>query len=188
MARKQSLDMGNDNLTMLIDIILSLTPKQVEKEYLRMRTMYTNKGHTKIYNELGEEDKENGKIRLTRHQYKTIRTKYGSNYMNKALHTLTEYIKYLELHQDISKYKQKLLELNSRTHSKELSYGGWVYEKCKQWVVQQDEIDNLIINPFLIDDYSVAKKYIESLSIEMRKEPDVLWLVEKFPELKDLID
>lgn len=188
MARKVDLDRGNDNYSMLIDLIMSLTPKQVKLLYQELKARYTSRAHTKIYNELGEQDKEQGKIRLTEYQYKTLRTKYGDNYIHKSFHVLTEYIKYLELHQDISKYRSKLCQLNSRTHSKELDYGGWVYDKCKGYIIKQDEITNLTVNPFLIDDFSVAKKYIECLPPSMRRQPDVMFLVEKFPELNDLIE
>ena len=186
MARKKSMDHGLDNFTMLLDIISNLTPKQIEAEYVRMRTKYTNKGMTKLWNTEGEEDKDNGVVRLTRFQFKALRNKYGITYMKHALKEMTAYIKWLELHQDVFKYKQKLNDLQSRTHTKELDYGGWVYSKCKKYISQVDT--QIIVNPFVIEDISVARKYIESLSSEMRKMPDVMWLVEKFPELNDLIE
>ena len=187
MARKISQDRGNDNYTMLIDLILSLTPNQVKLLYQELKARYTNRGHTKKYNVDGEIDKENGRIRLTEYQYKALKLKYGETYMKHAMRELDGYIEFLELHQDIGKYRSKLCQINSRTHSKELDYGGWVYDKCKKYISAIDT-NTIIVNPFLIEDISVARKYIESLSPSMRKMPDVIWLVEKFPELNDLIE
>lgn len=186
MARKKSMDHGNDTFSMLLDIISNLSPNQIEAEYQRMKIKYTNKGHTKLYNVEGEEDKENGKVRLTRYQFKALQMKYGLTYMKHALQEMTGYIQWLELHQDQSKYKQKLNDLNQRTHAKEFDYGGWVYSKCKKYIQQINT--QIIVNPFTINDVSVARRYIESLSPETRKMPDVLWLVEKFPELNDLLE
>lgn len=186
MARKKSMDHGNDTFSMLLDIISNLSPNQIEAEYQRMKIKYTNKGHTKLYNVEGEEDKENGKVRLTRYQFKALQMKYGLTYMKHALQEMTGYIQWLELHQDQSKYKQKLNDLNQRTHAKEFDHGGWVYSKCKKYIRQIDT--QIIVNPFTINDVSVARRYIESLSLETRRMPDVLWLVQKFPELNDLIE
>lgn len=188
MARKESLERGNDNYTMLIDLILNLTPKQVKLLYTELKSRYSGRAMTKVYNELGEIDKENGKVRLTEHQYKTLRVKYGDTYMNKALHVMSEYIRFLELHQDESKWRSKLQTLKARTHCKELEFGGWVYDKCKSYICKQEDISNISINPFTIDDISVAKKYIEALPLSMRKQPDVIWLIEKFPELNNLLE
>ena len=58
----------------------------------------------------------------------------------------------------------------------------------KNYICVQDDLKDVIINPFLINDYDVAKKYIECLSPGMRKQPDVIWLIEKFPELQELVD
>lgn len=189
MARKRSADSGNDNYTLLIDLILNLTPKQVKLLYTELRDRYTNRGHTKIYNVLGEIDKEHGRIRLTEFQYKNLRVKYGDTYMNRALQVLDDYIQYLEQHQDESKYRNKLIELKGRTHNKELSYGGWVYKKCQGYICKQPE-ENVVqpVNPFLIEDITVAKKYIEGLSPAMRRMPDVQLLLTKFPTLKDLFE
>lgn len=192
MARKITADLGNDNYTMLIDLIMTLTPNQVKKEYERMKITYSKRAKRKHYNELGQEDEE-GKIILTEHQYKSIRVKYGDTYIYHAFKRLTDYIKWLEEHPDhIGKDGKrgitKLNALNKRTHDKELSYGGWVYDEMKNYICVQDDLKDVIINPFLINDYDVAKKYIECLSPEMRKQPDVIWLVEKFPELNDLLE
>lgn len=188
MGRKIDLDRGNDNLSMLIDLIMGLSPGQIKSLYIELRDRYTKRGRTVYYNELGEVDKENGKVRLTPYQYKSIRVKYGEQYTHRALTEMTNYIKYLELHQDEAKYRNKLVQLNQRSHCKELEYGGWVYDKCKSLICSPVSSTDIIINPFTIDDYSVAKKYIESLSPEMRRMPDVMGLVEKFPELNDLIE
>ncbi|MBP5597580.1 MAG: hypothetical protein J6Y02_19570 [Pseudobutyrivibrio sp.] len=190
MARKKSMDHGNDTFSMVLDIIAGLTAKQLENEYIRLRTRYTNKGHTKLYNVEGEEDKDNGKVRLTRYQFKALSMKYGNAYMKKALQELTNYIIFMEEHPDyVSKKgktsKQILDDLNTRTHTKELD-GGWVFDKLKKYISSVDT--QIIVNPFTINDVSVAKRYIESLSSEMRKMPDVMWLVEKFPELNDLVE
>lgn len=193
MARKASMDTGNDNYTMLIDIIINLTPKQARDLYQELKPRFTRKAHTKIYNVLGEIDPENGKIRLTEYQYKALRTKYGDTYMNKAFQELDSRIRYYEQHPDNfdpsgRSYKQKLRDMNKRTHVKELDYKGWVYEKCKGYIQQKSKEIEVSVNPYLIEDVSVARKYIEGMSKEMRKMPDVLWLVEKFPELIDLIE
>ena len=188
MARKIDLDRGNDNLTMLIDLILDLSPNQVKMLYQELKARYTRRAHTKLYNELGEVDKVNGKVRLTEHQMKTLRVKYGDSYFFRALTEMTNYVKFLELHKDEAKYRSKLCQLNSRTHNKELESGGWVYEKCKSLICKQDDLKDIITSPYLIDDYSVARKYVESLPQQMRKMPYLLWLVEKFPELNDLLE
>ena len=187
MARKQSLDRGNDNYTMLIDIILNLSPKQAEKLYQELKIRYTTRGHTKLYTPEGIEDKEKGLVRLTKHQYSTLRLKYGDSYIKQAILEMEKYIKFLKQHEDVAKYRTKLMDLNSRTHSKELDHGGWVYEKCKGYINVNIE-PQMPVNPFLINDISVARKYIESLSEEMRKMPDVIWLLEKFPELRELYE
>jgi len=193
LARKIDLDRGNDNYSMLIDLIMTLSPAQARKEYEALKIKYSKRARVKIYNELGQEDKENGKIRLTEHQYKSLRVKYGDTYVNKAFTRLTEYIKWLEenpdyIGKDGKSGRYKLTELNKRSHNKELSYGGWVYRELKHLICVQNGLEDIVINPFLIEDYSVARKYVESLSPEMRKMPDVIWLVEKFPELNDLIE
>lgn len=184
MARKDSLERGNDNYTKAIDIILNLTPTQIKLLLPELVARYTKKGHTKLYTSDGVIDKEKGKVRLTEYQYKTLKLKYGDTYMRHSMEELTNYIKWLELHQDISKYKSKLMQLNSRTHAKELDYGGWVYDKCKKYIKTISEI-NLNVNPYLIEDISVARKYIACMSPALRREPDVQFLFEKFPELID---
>lgn len=188
MARKESLDHGNDDYTMLIDLILSLSPNRAKQLLQELKSRFTNRGHTKLYNTEGEIDKEKGKVRLTEYQYKALRTKYGDTYMKHSLKEMTNYIEWLEAHQDVGKYRSKLLQLNSRTHVKELDYDGWVYEKNKKYIRALEAPINISVNPFLINDISVARKYIEALPFSMRRMPDVLYLVEKFPELDVLIN
>ena len=194
MARKNSSDNGNDNYTMLIDIIINLTPKQARDLYQELKPRFTRKSRTKLYNVLGEIDTENGKIRLTEYQYKSLRTKYGDTYIHKAFQALDNRIRYYEQHLDEhspydgKSYKLKLREMNNRTHIKELEYGGNIYEYCKQYISAQAPELRVNFNPYLIEDVSVARKYIESLSLEMRKYPDVQFLVEKFPELMELVE
>lgn len=190
MARKKSMDRGNNNFSMLMDIICNLTPKQIEREYIRMRTRYTKRGLTKLWNAEGEQDKENGKIRLTEYQMKALYIKYGETYMKHALQQLTDYIVFMEEHPDYMSKKGRtakeiLDDLQTRNHTKELD-GGWVFDKMKKYVRKVDTY--ISVNPFVIEDISVARKYIESLPMEMRKMPDVMWLVEKFPELNDLLE
>ena len=182
MARKESLDHGNDNYTVLIDLILSLTPTQVKLLLQELKARYTNRGHTKKYNREGVIDKEHGRIRLTEYQYKTLRLKFGDTYMKHAMYEMDNYIEWLELHQDIGKYRSKLCQLNYRTHSKEFDYGGWIYDKCKKYIRPLEDV-NVCVNPLLIEDISVARKYIESLPMSMRQQPDVMGLLIKFPEL-----
>lgn len=186
MARKKSLDRDNDVYSLLLGIILDLSPNQAEAEYKYLRDKYTNRGRTKTYNSNGDIDKENGKVRLTPFQFRGLQTKYGDVYVRRAIAEMEEYIRFLELHQDVGKYRNKLNELLKRTHAKELDYGGWVYEKCKRFINASDTKIN--INPFDINDISVARKYIENLSMEMRKMPDVQMLVLRFPELKELCE
>ena len=186
MARKESMDRGNDNFSMLLDIIFNLTPLQADALYKELRTRYTSKGHTKYYNTECVQDKENGVVRLTEYQFRALQIKYGRRYLQHAIQEMTNYINWLKQHQDEPKYRSQLEKLMKRTHCKELDYGGWVYSKCHKYINKVDT--QIIINPFVIEDVSVARRYIESLSPEMRKMPDVMWLVEKFPELNDLIE
>ena len=80
---KSKLRHGLDIYTMLIDIIMDLSPLQAENLYTELLARYTRRSRTKLYNENGEED-PNGKIRLLPLQYKAIRTKFGDSYMKKA--------------------------------------------------------------------------------------------------------
>lgn len=173
---------GNDIYDLVIDLVLNLSPKQCLKVYNELAPRYARQKGTIIYNESGEEDKD-GKVRLTRYQYKTMRTKYGDSYIKKAFNELTSYINFLEEHfEEKPIYKSQLKKYKSGTHNLELT-SGWVYNKCKQYVCA--EPPKLNINPFMIEDYATAKEYIKSLPEDMRNCLDVKALLLKFPQLKD---
>lgn len=174
---------GNDIYSMIIDIVMDLSPNQAEGLYAYLLPRYTTRARSKLYNADGEEDK-NGKIRLLPSQYQAIRTKYGDNYIHKAFRELTNYILFLEKNQDIPKYKQKLKKLEKETHNMILaSDGGWIYRKCKSYAVNGRVPVN--VNPFLIDDLSTARLYIQSLPANLRDMPDVQSLLLRFPQLVD---
>lgn len=174
---------GNDIYSMIIDIVMDLSPNQAEGLYAYLLPRYTTRAKSKLYNADGEEDKS-GKIRLLPSQYQAIRTKYGDNYMHKAFRELTNYILFLEKNQDIPKYKQKLKKLEKETHNMILaSDGGWVYRKCKSYAVNDRVPVN--VNPFLIDDLNTARLYIQSLPANLRDMPDVQSLLLRFPQLVD---
>lgn len=174
---------GNDIYSMIIDIVMDLSPNQAESLYAYLLPRYTTRARSKLYNADGEEDK-NGKIRLLPSQYQAIRTKYGDNYMHKAFRELTNYILFLEKNQDIPKYKQKLKKLEKETHNMILaSDGGWVYRKCKSYAVSDRVPIN--VNPFLIDDLNTARLYIQSLPANLKDMPDVQSLLLRFPQLVD---
>lgn len=168
---------------LLIDLIMSLSPQQAENLYSELLPKYSRRAKTKLYNRAGEEDKENGKVRLTEIQYKALRTKYGDTFIHKAFGELTSYIEYMEKHPD--DFKSKLKKYNSGTHSLLLQPRGWVYEKCKQFVVK--ERPKLNVNPFLIEDFEIAKEYIKCIPPQTRQQSlDVQMLLQKFPELLDV--
>lgn len=174
---------GNDIYSMIIDIVMDLSPNQAEGLYAYLLPRYTTRARSKLYNADGEEDK-NGKIRLLPSQYQAIRTKYGDNYMHKAFRELTNYILFLEKNQDIPKYKQRLKKLEKETHNMILaSDGGWVYRKCKSYAVSDRVPIN--VNPFLIDDLNTARLYIQSLPANLKDMPDVQSLLLRFPQLVD---
>ena len=173
---------GNDIYDLVINLILNLSPDQCLKVYNELEARYARQKGTVLYNELGEEDR-NGRIRLTRYQYKTIRTKFGDSYMKVAFRELNDYIAFLEEHfNEKPAYKQQLKKYKSGTHNLELSEG-WVYKKCKQYICS--EPPKLNINPFMIEDYATAKEYIKSIPKELRNSLDVKALLLKFPQLKD---
>lgn len=178
---------GLDIYTMLIDIIMGLTPLQAESLYSDLLAKYSKKGRVTLYNEEGEEDKVNGLIRLMPFQYKTLRTKYGYTYIKRAFKELTSYIKFLKEHsEDHPDYKRKLRTYSTGTHNKVLKENGWVYNKCKQYVCT-DRLNQIKVNPFLIDDFNTAKEYIKNIPPEMRATAmDVQSLLLKFPELTDV--
>ena len=178
-----TLKHGNDIYTMLIDIIMDLTPRQAEWLYSDLIGRYTKRGRIKRYNENGDEDKQ-GKIRLLPNQYNAIRTKFGDSYVKKAFLELTNYIKFLEKNaSSSSKYAQKLQKLNSESHNRLIAdKDGWVYRKCRDYICA--ERPRLNLNPFLIDDFATAKEYISNIPKEVRDTSlDVQALLLRFPEL-----
>lgn len=178
---------GLDVYTMIIDIVMNLTPLQADNLLSDLMVRYNKKGRVSRYNAEGEEDKEYGQIRLMPFQYRTLRTKYGDTYIKRAFKELTDYINYLkantENHPD---YKSKLRIYTTGTHNKVLKEGGWVYEKCKQYVCAS-RVQTIKVNPFLIEDFNTAKEYIRNIPQEMRSNAmDVQALLIKFPELIDI--
>lgn len=174
---------GLEIYDLLIEIIVSLSPNQAENLYSELLPRYTRRAKVTLYNSEGIEDKL-GKIRLLPNQYKTLRVKFGDSYIKKSFLELTRYIEFLEKNQDITKYKQKLRDYNSKTHNLLLT-SGWVYEKCKQYIVK--ERPKLNVNPYEIDDFSVAREYIKNIPYEVRQNAlDVQMLIMKFPELQDV--
>lgn len=173
---------GNDIYDLLIDLIMGLTPKQAKVLYSNLLPQYTKRAKVKLYDENGEENPE-GKVRLTPSQYRAIRTNYGDTYMKRAFKDLTNYIKYLEEHvNDKTEYKSRLKKYNSQTHNILLTQG-WVYDKHKDFIIKDRPTIN--VNPFLIEDFVTAKKYIESIPESMRDSMDVQMLLLKFPTLLD---
>lgn len=178
-----TLKHGNDIYTMLIDIIMDLTPRQAEWLYSDLIGRYTKRGRIKRYNENGDEDKQ-GRVRLLPNQYNAIRTKFGDSYIKKAFLELTNYIKFLEKNaSSSSKYAQKLQKLNSESHNRLIAdKDGWVYRKCRDYICA--ERPRLNLNPFLIDDFATAKEYISNIPKEVRDTSlDVQALLLRFPEL-----
>lgn len=166
-----------------IEIILTLSEGQAEKLYSYLIATYTRRSKVKLYNEKGELDTE-GVIRLMPSQYQSIRTKYGDSYIKKAFLELTNYILYLQKNMDSrAEFKQKFKKLQTGSHMMLLGHpDGWVYQKCKNYIIFNKP--EIVLNPFMIDDFNTAKKYIESIPREFRKEDmTVQGLLEKFPEL-----
>lgn len=178
------LPQGNDIYDLLIHLILELSPQQASLLYKEILPRYSKKhrSKTKIYNRLGVED-ANGKIRLTEFQWRAIKTSCGMEFVGRAFGTLTDYIEYLEAHVDEPGNKAKLKNYMGRTHNKELTKGGWAYEKCKRWISK--ETPKINVNPYLIEDFVTAKKYVLSLSPDLWDCADVQYLLLKFPTLKD---
>ena len=54
---------GNDIYSMIIDIVMDLSPNQAEGLYAYLLPRYTTRARSKLYNADGEEDK-NGKIEM----------------------------------------------------------------------------------------------------------------------------
>lgn len=176
---------GLDTYEQLIDLIMTLTPLQAKNLYNELCPRYNKRMRTMLYDESGNEN-PNGKIRLTKYQYKAIRTNFGDTFLHKAFKELTNYIEFLEANQESSsKYKRKLRDLNSKTHNAIIAHeDGWVYKKCKQYICADRPKIN--VNPYLIEDFYTAKEYIRSLKPELRTSMDVQLLIQKFPELKDV--
>lgn len=194
MARKIDLDRGNDTRSLLLDMIMNLSDTQVERIYKELFARYgaTKGSHKQPYNPDGVIDKENGYVLLTKHQFKSLLTKYGENYVHHAFKEWQNYLIYLKEHPDFKdkqgvRYGYKYEQYMKRTHIKELSEGGWIYTNNKKYIHTVSKEVNIQVNPYLINDYTVARKYVESLSIPMRSNPDVMFLVRKFPELADLV-
>ena len=107
--------------------------------------------------------------------------------INKGNNIVSErYIKFLEDNQETNtKYKSKLRDYNSKTHMNFFKDGGWVYEKCKQYICT-DRI-KIAINPYEIEDFNTAVEYIRSIPKDIRDNAfDVKMLMMKFPELQDV--
>lgn len=178
MAKK--LEQGNDIYDLVINLILNLSPKQCLDVYNDLAPRYARQRGTILFDENGEENKE-GKVRLTKYQYKAMRTKYGDSYIKKAFTELSNYIKFLEEHlTEKPEYKQRLKKYKSGTHNLELTEG-WVFNKCKQYICHEQP--KVSINPFTIEDFHTAKEYIKSLPKDMRSCLDVKALLLKFPTL-----
>ena len=91
---------GLDIYEQIIDLVMTLTPLQAKNLYVELCPRYNKRMHTKKYNENGDLDPENGKVRLTEYQYKAIRTRFGDTFMRRAFAEITRYIEYLEANQD----------------------------------------------------------------------------------------
>lgn len=171
-------------MDLLLDLIFSLSPLQIEKLYKELLPRYTLRGRVKLYNEDGEESQD-GKVRLMPCQYRTIRTKFGDTYMRKTFRRLTEYITFLEEHvEDRPDYKQKLKKLKTGTHNAILGHpDGWLYQDYKTFICT-DRPKQLNVNPYLIDDIGTAREYIKMIPRDMWNESlDVKSLLLKFPTL-----
>lgn len=179
MARK--LDRGNTIYDLLIDLIMNLSPYQADRLYGELLPKYTKRSKVHLYNAEGVEDKDNGKVRLMPLQYQTIRMQFGDTYVTKAFTELTNYIKFLEDNIDSADYKSKLNRYVKGTHNEVLTRG-WVFEKCKNYIIKDRPKINL--NPYEIEDFNTAKTYIEHIPLELRRTAlDVKMLIIKFPEL-----
>ncbi|MCM1324111.1 MAG: hypothetical protein NC218_08110 [Acetobacter sp.] len=183
MTRKK-LRMGNDTYDLLIDLIMNLSPIQAEGLYKELLPRYTTRGRVRLYNAQGEEDK-NGRIRLVPYQYRAIRTKYGDTYVHKAFKELSDYIQFLEEHQNNdSKYKAKLNQINKGTHNALIGHpNGWVYRKCKSFICH-DRPKQVNVNPYLIDDIATAREYLLMIPRDTWNDSmDVQSLLMRFPTL-----
>lgn len=180
---KPKLKHNNDDYSLLIDLIMGLSPGQAKSLLAELTPRYTRRMKTRLYNERGEED-PNGKVRLTEYQHKVIRTTFGESFMKKAYQEMTRYIEYLEKHSDSnpackSKYKAYM----SKTHNHYIgNEDGWVFQKCKHLIFA--DRPKIALNPYLIDDLHTAREYIRTVPKELvSSSMDVKMLIMKFPEL-----
>ena len=175
---------GNDIYDLLIGLILELSPNTARRLYNEIKPRYSRNARNKIklYNQDGTLDPM-GKIRLTEYQYKAMRLKFGDSYIRKAFTELTNYINFLENHQDESKYRSSLTRYNTGSHNVLLTED-WVYNKCKQYISK--EPPKVSVNPYMIDDYPTAKEYVKNIHPSLWDTAlDVRVLFIKFPQLKD---
>lgn len=177
---------GNDIYDLLIGLIMELSPKTACRLYNEIKPRYSKNARNKIklYNQDGELDVM-GKVRLTEYQYKSLRVKFGDTYIRKSFTELTNYISFLERHQDEAKYRSKLTKYTTGSHNILLTED-WVYEKCKGYIMR--EPPKVSVNPYMIDDYHTAKEYVRNIHKSMWETAlDVRLLFLKFPTLKDEI-
>lgn len=175
---------GNSTMDLLLDLIFSLSPLQIEKLYKELLPRYTTRGPVKLYDVNGEEN-PNGKVRLMPCQYRSIRTKFGDTFVRKTFTRLTEYITFLEenveSHPD---YKKKLKTLKTGTHNAIIAHpDGWLYQSYKAFICA-DRPKQINVNPYLIDDIGTAREYIKMIPRDMWNDSmDVKSLLLKFPTL-----
>lgn len=172
---------GNDIYDLLINLILTLSPKQAGRLYSELLPRYSKSSRSKLYDEYGEINPD-GKIRLMPFQYTALRTKFGDSYIKKSFTELTNYINWLEQHAEGDpSIKQKLKNYMGKNHNTLLSEG-WVYQKCKQYISHEKPKINL--NPYTIDDYPTAVEYLKSIPRSTWDTAlDVKMLIMKFPQI-----
>lgn len=183
MVRKKIRE-GNQTIDLLLDLIFSLSPLQLDNLYKELLPRYTKRGRVTLYDSEGKENPE-GKIRLMPCQYRTIRTRYGDSYIVRAFSELTNYITFLEEHlEDRPDYKQKLKRLKTGTHNALIGHpDGWVYQKHKAYICS-DRLPQLNVNPYLIDDISTAREYLRMIPRDTwNNSMDVSNLLLRFPTL-----
>lgn len=179
---------GNDIYDLLIDLIMQLSPNAARRLYNEVKPRYSRnaRNQIKLYNQDGELDPM-GKVRLTEYQYKAMRLKFGDSYIRKAFTELTNYISFLERHQDESKYRAKLYQYKNKGSHNVLLTEDWVYDKCK-YLISKDP-PKVAVNPYMIDDYATAKEYVKNINKSLWETAlDVRLLFIKFPTLKDDIE
>lgn len=180
---EKKLKHGNDDYSLLIDLIMGLSPCQAKTLLAELSPRYNRRMKTRLYNENGEED-ANGKVRLTEYQHKVIRTTFGESFMKKAYQEMTRYMEYLERNSDSDpSCKSKFKLYMSKTHNAYIAKeDGWVFQKCKHLIFA--DRPKIAVNPYLIDDLHTAREYIRSIPKELIcNSMDVKMLIMKFPEL-----